>query len=195
MQMRITKVYTKSGDDGQTSLVGGLRVPKNHPRITSYGSVDELNSILGIVRTYLQVSNVSEDVKTNLDTMLFRIQNHLFNVGADLATPTDHRWEGMIRVGDTDVTWLEESIDLLNDDLEPLKEFILPGGGPVGAFFHQARTVCRRAERDVLTLMDHDSQVDNGPMKYLNRLSDFLFVAGRWAAKSLGEQEYYWTRD
>jgi len=97
-------------------------------------------------------------------------------------------------VGDPEVTRLEEWIDALNEDLGPLVEFILPGGGPVGAFFHQARTVCRRAERDVVTLMDAEPETGAGPMRYLNRLSDFLFVAGRWAAKAHGEEEYLWEK-
>jgi len=193
--MRITKVYTKGGDKGYTSLVNGQRVPKNHPRIASYGSVDELNSILGIIRTFLNHSTSADDVKTKLDTMLNKIQNHLFNVGADLATPPESRWEGMIRVGDKDVGWLETCIDELNKDLPELEEFILPGGGFVGSFFHQGRTVCRRAERDILTLIETDQKIDLGPLQYLNRLSDFLFVAGRWSAQSLNEKEYYWSRE
>ena len=131
--MRITKVYTRTGDKGETGLVGGERVSKSHPRINAYGTVDELNAIIGIVRTFWEQATVPVDEKDQLDGMLHRIQNHLFNVGADLATPSNFRWEGMIRVGDTDVKWLEQCIDSLNNDLEPLKEFILPGGGAVGA--------------------------------------------------------------
>ena len=111
------------------------------------------------------------------------------------STPAASRWEGMRRVGDDEVARLEEWIDALNDELPPIKEFILPGGGPVGAFFHQARTVCRRSERHVLTLMEVEEDVGDGVMRYLNRLSDWLFVAGRWAAKALGEEEYLWSRD
>ena len=192
--MRITKVYTRGGDKGETGLVGGERVSKSHPRINAYGTVDELNAIIGLVRTFWGQALVTETDKALLDAMLHRIQNHLFNVGADLATPTNFRWEGMIRVGDTDVKWLEQCIDSLNDDLEPLKEFILPGGGPVGAFFHQARTVCRRAEREVITSMRKDQNIEAGPMTYLNRLSDYLFVAGRWVAKKLNQPEHLWSR-
>lgn len=189
--MRITKVYTRGGDKGETSLVGGQRVPKNHLRIDAYGTVDELNSVVGIVRTF----NDSDTPRgEELDRMLRRVQNDLFNLGADLATPSESRWEGMYRVGDDDVAQLEGWIDRLNDDLPPLKEFILPGGGPVGAFFHQARTVCRRAERCVLSLMTEDADVGDGPMRYLNRLSDWLFVAGRWAAQAHDEPEYLWEK-
>jgi cob(I)alamin adenosyltransferase len=192
--MRITKVYTKGGDAGETSLVGGERVKKNHPRIGSYGSVDELNAVVGIVRTLLVRSEADDESKSLVDGMLNRIQNDLFNVGADLATPAGHRWEGMIRVDEESILQLERWIDQLNEVLPPLREFILPGGGMVGSFLHQARTVCRRAERDVLDLMEHDTEVGVYPMKYLNRLSDFLFVAGRWVAAELGEPEHFWSR-
>ncbi len=195
--MRITKVYTRTGDRGQTRLVGGTATRKDAPRIEAYGTVDELNAVVGLVRTWNQRS-VSEgatpDAIRRLDNELKAIQNDLFNVGADLATPAASRWEGMHRVGIKEVERLEAWIDGLNEDLPPLKEFILPGGGPVGAFFHQARTVCRRAERRVLTMMDHENDVGDGVLKYLNRLSDYLFVAGRWAAKALGEAEFQWER-
>ncbi len=192
--MRITKVYTRTGDQGTTRLVGGRAVAKNHMRVAAYGTIDELNAILGIVRTFHRRSDADRTVVDRLDAMLHRVQNDLFDVGAELATPPADRWEGMNLVGDVEVTRIEEWIDGLNEDLGPLLEFILPGGGPVGAFFHQARTVCRRAERDVVTLMDAEPETGSGPMRYLNRLSDFLFVAGRWAAKAHGEEEYLWEK-
>ena len=192
--MRITRVYTRTGDQGLTRLVGGEQVRKDHVRIEGYGTVDELNAILGLIRTFNQRSGADAAAVARLDEMLARVQNDLFDVGADLATPPDARWEGMRRVGDPEVTRLEGWIDVLNDDLPPLREFILPGGGPVGAFFHQGRTVCRRAERAVLRRMDAEPGTGDGVMRYLNRLSDWLFVAGRWAAKALGEPEYLWQR-
>lgn len=192
--MRITKVYTRTGDKGTTRLVGGQEVPKDHVRIESYGTVDELNTILGLARTSNRRSGAEAEVISRIDAILKRIQNDLFNVGSDLATPADGRWAGMYRVGDDDVARLEGWIDSLNEDLGPLKEFILPGGGPVGAFLHQARTVCRRAERRVFTLMNAEEDVGEGCMRYLNRLSDLLFVLGRWAAKHLGEPEYHWEK-
>jgi len=192
--MRITKVYTRTGDRGTTRLVSGDEVPKDHVRIESYGTVDELNTILGLARTFNRRSGAEADVISRIDAILKRIQNDLFNVGSDLATPASGRWEGMYRVGDDDVARLEGWIDALNEDLGPLKEFILPGGGPVGAFLHQARTVCRRAERRVYTLMGHEDDVGEGCLRYLNRLSDLLFVLGRWAAKHLGEPEYHWEK-
>ncbi|MEC7988058.1 MAG: cob(I)yrinic acid a,c-diamide adenosyltransferase, partial [Myxococcota bacterium] len=147
------------------------------------------------IRTYLAEDNLNQDTTSVLDQVLYRIQNDLFNVGADLATPKEARWNGMVLVNQDSIVRLEEAIDRLNEDLPPLREFILPGGGKVGAFFHQARTVCRRAERRVVELMNQEPEVDSTAMTYLNRLSDYLFVAGRWAAKSLGENEYFWQRD
>ena len=192
--MRITKVYTRVGDKGSTQLVGGAKVPKSHVRIRAYGTVDELNAVLGLARTFNARSEADAEVIARLDDMLHRIQNDLFNVGADLATRPADRWEGMVLVDDDSVTRLEQWIDDLNEDLGPLKEFILPGGGPVGAFFHQARTVCRRAEREVVELLDAEPDADATALRYLNRLSDHLFVAGRWAAQALGEDEYLWER-
>ena len=191
--MRITKVYTKTGDKGETSLVGGKRVPKNHVRIASYGTVDELNSILGLVRSFLVQSSISIENKQSFSADIHRIQNHLFNIGADLATPPKHRWEQMIRVGEMDIQWLEEKIDQMNQTLPPLTEFIIPGGVPVEAFLHQARTVCRRAERDVLSLLQEE-EIEIGPLQYLNRLSDYLFVAGRWIGNQLGSKEELWQK-
>lgn len=192
--MRITKVYTKVGDNGETSLVGGEMVRKTHPRIQAYGSVDELNAILGIVRSFWTNEAKDKEYYETIHAALLRIQNHLFNIGADLATPAEHRWEGMIRVGSKDVDWLETQIDQLNDSLAPLREFILPGGGVVSAFCHQARTVCRRTEREVLLLIEAEPSLDMGIVRYLNRLSDYLFVAGRWISKQQGEAETFWKK-
>lgn len=190
--MRISKVYTRTGDKGSTRLVGGQEVLKDDPRIESYGTVDELNSVLGIARAFNAQTQV--DQQQRIDDILAKIQNDLFNVGSDLATRPADRWEGMYRVGDADVKQLEDWCDELNEDLGPLKEFILPGGGPVGAFLHQGRTVCRRAERRVRTLMDHEDGVGDGVLRYLNRLSDLLFVLARWAGKAHGEAEIYWQK-
>ena len=193
--MRITKVYTRGGDKGETSLADGTRVSKNHIRIETYGTVDELNAILGIIRTFLRDSTAPEAQVKKLDQMLNTIQNMLFNLGADLATPVSKRWPNMILISAENIQTLEQWIDELNATLPPLKEFILPGGGYVGAFFHQARTVCRRAERRCLDLIHSETDVDLVGMTYLNRLSDFLFVAGRWTAQALEEPEFFWTRD
>ncbi|MDP6934366.1 MAG: cob(I)yrinic acid a,c-diamide adenosyltransferase [Myxococcota bacterium] len=199
--MRITKVYTRAGDKGTTRLVGGLQVSKSHTRIRAYGTVDELNAMIGVVRALLENSSRVPESGTGtlpaletLSTQLHEVQNALFEVGSDLATPADSRWEGMHRVGDEEVQQLESRIDELNEDLQPLEEFILPGGGMIGAHFHLARTVCRRAERDVVELMGEDPEVGEGSVRFLNRLSDYFFVAGRWAALQLEEPEVLWSR-
>ncbi len=193
--MRITRVYTRTGDKGTTRLVGGREVPKDHARIEAYGTVDELNAVLGLVRqANRDTTSATPDPAARIDALLADIQNDLFNVGADLATSPSDRWEGMYRVGPEDAARLERAIDALNDDLEPLREFILPGGGPVGAHLHLARTVCRRAERCVVTLTHAEADVGDGCMVYLNRLSDLLFVLGRWAAKAHGEPETFWRK-
>jgi cob(I)alamin adenosyltransferase len=192
--MRITRVYTRTGDKGMTRLVGGQEVRKDHPRIEAYGTIDELNAILGLVRVFNGQSAAPPASRARVDAMLHRIQNDLFNVGSDLATRPEDRWPGMYRVGEGDVAQLERWCDELNEDVGPLKEFILPGGGVVGAFLHQARTVCRRSERDLVALLHEEPDTGEGVMRYVNRLSDFLFVLGRWAAKESGEREVFWEK-
>jgi cob(I)alamin adenosyltransferase len=128
-----------------------------------------------------------------LDEIFRLLQNQLFDIGSELATPSDFSYEGMFQVGETEVTGLEQTIDLLQKDLEPLNSFILPGGGKVCGFLHQARTVCRRAERDILRL-SREEELSPWPLKYVNRLSDLLFVMSRWVSKKLGEPEYLWER-
>lgn len=187
--MRITKVYTRTGDGGTTRLVGGTEVAKDDPRIEAYGTVDELNSVLGVVRAFLPVPEPWAD---RLDAVLGEIQDDLFNVGTELATPTESRWEGMYRLGEPEVTELEHAIDEMNDELPPLSEFVLPGGGRVGALLHQARTVCRRAERRAYVLVDGQPDLADTSLRYLNRLSDLLFVAARWAAHRAGVPEVTW---
>lgn len=191
--MRITKVYTRTGDRGMTRLVGGQQVPKDDLRIETYGTSDELNAIVGIVRAELARSEAPEAARGQLDAWLEAVQNDLFNLGSDLATEAQDRWEGMRLVSDEDVKRLEDEIDAMNEILPPLKEFILPGGGPVSAFLHQARTVCRRAERLTITLAGRD-EINECAIRYLNRLSDWLFVAGRWVAQAMGEPEFLWDR-
>lgn len=193
--MRITKVYTRVGDKGSTSLVGGRKVSKGESRIEAYGTVDELNAIIGLARTFNGRSEAEKNVVERVNELLEFIQNDLFHLGADLATLPDDRWEGMTLISTDDITRLEKWIDDLNADLPPLKEFILPGGGPVGAFLHQARTVCRRAERELVRLSGDAPESIENTLPYLNRLSDFLFVLGRWAAAKHGEAEYLWNRD
>ena len=193
MGMRITKVYTRTGDKGLTRLVGGQKVSKDDARIESYGTTDELNAILGIVRMELARSNAPEAPRVWLEARLTEIQNDLFNLGSDLATRAEDRWATMRLVGEDDVQRLEDEIDHMNEGLPPLKEFILPGGGPVSAFLHQARTVCRRGERRTITLAGAEA-VNEQAIVYLNRLSDWLFVAGRWVSAAMSEPEFLWDR-
>ena len=193
MAIRITRVYTRTGDAGETALVGGRRVPKDSPRIEAYGTVDELNAILGLARVF-NAERLSEgDGPRWLDEVLRRLQNELFDLGSELATPEDAVYEGMHRVGEDEVKRLEELIDRCQQELQPLKSFVLPGGGRVGAFLHQARTVCRRAERQLLRLSRAEPLAPS-PLRYLNWLSDLLFVLSRWVARRLGEPEYLWER-
>lgn len=192
MAIRITKVYTRTGDKGDTALVGGRRVPKDDPRIESYGTIDELNAVLGIVRACNDAAKPSP-ATTRLDQILRQIQNELFDLGSELATPPDAAWDGMIRIGPAQIAVLERTIDECQEDLAPLKSFILPGGGMTAAFLHQARTVCRRAERDILRLM-HREPVGESALGYVNRLSDLLFVLARWISHRLGEPEYLWEK-
>ncbi len=191
--MRITKVYTRTGDKGGTRLVMGRKVSKDDIRIESYGTVDELNSIIGIARVEIARSDAPEEACRKLDGRLHDVQNDLFNLGSDLATLVEDRWEQMRLVNEADVKRLEDEIDAMNEILPPLEEFILPGGGPISAFLHQARTVCRRAERRVVTLQN-EQEINPQAVTYLNRLSDWLFVAGRWVAKAMSEPEFLWDR-
>lgn len=192
--MRITKVYTRTGDKGLTRLVGGQKVRKDEPRIESYGTVDELNTVVGLVRMELARSGADEQARSWLDVRVAEIQNDLFNLGSDLATKAEDRWETMRLVEDRDVKRLEDEIDEMNGILPPLKDFILPGGGPVSGFLHQGRTVCRRAERRVIGLAAEED-INEQAIKFLNRLSDWLFVASRWVAKAMNEPEFLWDRE
>jgi cob(I)alamin adenosyltransferase len=191
--IRITRVYTRRGDRGDTDLVGGTRVPKDHPRIDAYGAVDELNAALGVVRAWNAGERGHERVRRELDAVLRKLQSELFDLGAELATPPASFVQGMFRVGDAEVVALEAVMDRCQRDLAPLKSFVLPGGGLTSALLHVARTVCRRAERDVLRLMRVED-VGPGPLRYLNRLSDLLFVLSRWIGHRQGEREYLWER-
>jgi len=191
--IRITKVYTRTGDKGETALVGGKRVPKDSLRIDAYGTIDELNSIVGLARAFNEERLDAGDAHQFLDEVLCRLQDELFDLGSELATPPESFQEGMYRVGEAEISRLEKLIDKCQEDLEPLKSFILPGGGRVGAYLHQCRTVCRRAERDILRL-SRDEEINRNLIKYVNRLSDLFFVLSRWIAKQTGEQEYLWQR-
>ena len=193
MAIRITRVYTRTGDDGMTALVGGKRVSKDAARIEAYGTVDELNAVVGLVRAWNEEGKGQRELHFRLDAMLQEIQQELFDLGSELATPEDFTYEGMHRMGEEEVTRIERVIDECQEELEPLKSFILPGGGRISAQLHQCRTVCRRAEREILRLSRIEN-VGEWPLRYVNRLSDLFFVLGRWVGKNLGETEYLWQR-
>ena len=192
MAIRITRVYTRSGDKGDTGLVGGTRVPKDALRIEAYGTVDELNSVVGLARVF-NGDAPANPATERIEAILKRLQNELFDLGSELATPLEAIYEGMFRVTADDVKALERLMDECQKDLEPLNSFILPGGGKVSAFLHQCRTVCRRAERIVVRL-GREEDLGPWPLRYLNRLSDLFFVLSRWIAKHAGEPESLWER-
>ena len=183
----LNQIYTKSGDAGQTGLGDGSRVAKTHERVVAYGTVDELNSVIGLVRT----AELSEQI----DSWLFRIQNDLFDLGADLCVPEpadDEKPEHPpLRVSAEQVAWLEGCIDEVNEPLEPLTSFVLPGGSQASAWLHLARTVCRRAEISVWTLKENEP-VNDQVVCYLNRLSDLLFVLAQHC-NDLGKSSVLWV--
>jgi cob(I)alamin adenosyltransferase len=181
----LSRIYTKSGDAGETGLGDGTRVPKDHPRVAAYGSVDELNAVLGLLLA--QCPGVPEA------DLLQGIQNDLFDVGADLCVPppADKEPEKRLRVKPVQAARLESAIDRLNEPLGPLTSFVLPGGSPAAAWCHLARTVCRRAERDVVTLARAEP-VNPQVIIYLNRLSDLLFVLAR-ACNGNGKDDVLWV--
>jgi cob(I)alamin adenosyltransferase len=182
---RLTKIYTKTGDKGDTGLVGGKRVSKDSPRIWAYGTVDELNSAIGLARAF------RPDKKTG--AVLARIQNDLFNLGAELATLPEDFKAGMPGIGKKQIAALEKLMDELNAKLGPLKEFILPGGSEAGAALHLARTICRRAERFCVRLA-REEEIGEHVVPYLNRLGDALFVLARWANSKDGKTETFWKK-
>ena len=179
------KIYTKTGDDGTTGLFGGCRVNKNHPIVETYGTVDELNSVLGIAQSLEPVDYIS--------TKLTRIQNELFEVGADLSLPWKEKHELVNRIDGTYSQRLEPEIDEMVKELPPLKEFILPGGSQLAANLHFARTVCRRGDRACRHAQETDG-VNPEIIKYLNRLSDWLFCLARFANHSLKVQDTVWKK-
>jgi cob(I)alamin adenosyltransferase len=185
----LNKIYTRTGDDGTTALGTGERRKKFDPRIAAYGTIDETNAAIGVARLHTRDNAV-------LDAALARIQNDLFDVGADLCTPvkTGGKGEGGARltVTDNQVAWLEAEIDRLNAELSPLRSFVLPGGSAAAAYLHLARTICRRAERLIAELADTPGEpVGAAVLKYVNRLSDFLFVASRYA-NDKGSSDVLW---
>ena len=188
--LAINKVYTRKGDAGQTRLVGGQKVKKSAPRIESYGTVDELNAFVGAARVTIAESHI--DVLSEMDTTLLQVQHALFNLGSLLACLPEDVMPQMPRVTQADVDKLESSIDQWNETLEPLRSFVLPGGARINSDLHMCRTICRRAERLVVALMN-DEEVDPMAVAYLNRLSDAFFVWSRAASAAVGASEVLWA--
>ena len=188
--VRITKVHTGGGDGGETSLVDGTRVGKEHPRVAIYGTIDEANSAIGIVRMELSRASIPMEVCDYTDKLLGTIQQELFDVGAECACPPGGVPEQMSIIGAESGERLVAEMDSMLEDLEPLSSFILPTGSPAVANLHMARTIVRRAEREACSLRD---EVRPEVISYLNRLSDHCFVLGRWISAKTGENETLWT--
>jgi len=184
MPFKINRVYTRSGDDGETSLVGGTRVKKNHARVVAYGTVDELNAILGLAK------EAAFDFP-GLQQELERLQQELFDIGSELAT--EKSYEGMWQVSEKDVTRIERLCDAFGEDLPELESFILPGGSTLSSYFHLARTVARRAERDVVSLLEVETDLNKELLVYLNRISDLFFVLSRRVLSDEGKSPPLWV--
>jgi len=176
--VKLTRIYTSGGDKGETSLGRGERVAKHDPRVEAYGTVDEANSVIGLVRAAIDRTVKNDALRAHADAMLKRIQNDLFDLGADLCTIEGKSGEPALRVAPAQTERLEEEIDAMNAALRPLDSFILPGGTPAAAYLHLARTVTRRAER-CMTALAAEQSVSPEAIKYINRLSDHLFVLAR----------------
>ena len=190
MGVSMSKIYTRTGDSGETGLFGGPRVPKDNVRVAAYGTVDELNAVLGVARGAIALI---DPLANEIDRFVARVQHQLFNLGAELATPQPAR-HGTNLVQDADVVWLEQTIDAWEAELEPLSTFILPGGCPAAAHLHWARTVSRRAERLVVRLAATEP-IRGEVLRYVNRLSDALFVAARTANRLAGVPDVAWERN
>jgi len=191
---KFTRIYTRTGDAGTTGLVGGERIRKSAPRIDAYGTIDELSSAIGVARSSLHDRSSMTPRAQRLDAWLGWIQDVLFSVGTDLATPAQKRWESMPSIAQSDVDALERAIDEAQALVPPLDQFIHPGGSPAGAQLHLARTICRRAERLLVALVECDRPVAVETLRYMNRLSDALFVWARWINAEENRSEDRWKQ-
>lgn len=186
------KVYTKTGDKGTTGLVGGTRVPKSHVRLEAYGTIDELNAHLGVL--IAEIAKESESASSDIETIRW-IQNKLFVIGTLLATESDSPLAGSLpRISEEEIHRIEQKIDVLQIQLPPLQAFILPGGIPAAASAHVCRTVCRRAERRLFSLVDAGFEIDSNSTAFLNRLSDYLFVLSRSLNQRAGNDDFLWDK-
>ncbi|HTX35299.1 MAG TPA: cob(I)yrinic acid a,c-diamide adenosyltransferase [Bryobacteraceae bacterium] len=190
-RLAINRVYTRRGDGGETGLAGGQRVPKDGPRIEAYGTVDELNAFIGAARATTELLAAGQPALAPLGPILLRVQHELFNLGSILATLPENVHPRQARVTDAEVAQLESEMDRMNAGLPPLRSFVLPGGSRLNAELHICRTVCRRAERLTVALSRTES-VPPEAVRYLNRLSDALFVWSRWASHVAGAPETLW---
>ncbi len=193
MAINITRVYTRTGDQGETSLVGRVRISKGSEKLEAYGTIDELICFVGTARSWLDAhpSELPEAEHKGLIELLKRIQNELFDAGSILATPAGKPYETMPVITEEQIKALEEAMDGFQTYLEPLPSFVLPGGSLLNAYLHQCRAVCRRAERVIVRLAGEEELYPN-VLKYVNRLSDLFFVMARYAAKRAGAEEYLW---
>jgi cob(I)alamin adenosyltransferase len=190
-RLAINRVYTRQGDRGETGLAGGQRVPKDGPRIEAYGTVDELNSFLGAARATVLAQSVEQPRLAILAAILLRVQHELFNLGSILATLPEDVHPKQARITDAEIVQLELEMDRMNEELPPLRSFVLPGGSRLNAELHMGRTVCRRAER-VCVALGRVESIPPEAVRYLNRLSDSLFVWSRWASHVTGLPETLW---
>lgn len=194
MAINLSRIYTRGGDKGQTSLASGERVPKDHPRLEGYGTSDELCAIVGRFRTFLILPGVASPIRTLLEPQIANIQDRLFDLGTMIATPIGQEWPGMPSILESDISELEQWIDAMNAELEPLKSFVLPGGSLLNTEAHMARTVCRRLERIMCSLQAQGIEIPSLAMSYANRLSDYFFVVSRWVSKQEGIPEFVWSQ-
>ncbi|MCP5047074.1 MAG: cob(I)yrinic acid a,c-diamide adenosyltransferase [bacterium] len=189
----MNKVYTKAGDKGFTRIIGGEKISKGHIKIESYGCVDELICLVGIARSYLpEFSSKSNNFDvSDLESLLKQIQNELFDLGSMLATPAGHDFDDKPHVNQSHVEFLEKQIDTYQEELTPLKSFVLPGGNMLNAYLHHCRTFCRSVERQIIRLGEME-EIKPGIVKYINRLSDLFFVLARYVSVKIGTEEYLW---
>lgn len=190
--INISKVYTKTGDSGKSQLIGGENVYKDDIRVVAYGEVDELNTCIGICSNYLKGSKLKEKFSYAIER-LSSIQNELFNLGTTLAATGSQKSFNLPEITKENIDQLEQDIDKMNSNLDSLKSFILPNGSDMSISFHSARVVCRRAERNIVTVSKVYKDLDNKVLIYINRLSDYLFVLGRYSMKISGEDENLWS--
>lgn len=190
----MAKIYTKNGDQGETCLVSGEKVLKSHVRLESYGTLDELNSTIGVALSHMNLSAKKSELNSALGEILFQVQNDLFNIGSQLACADKDLQKKLPNISESDVKKQEAKIDELTEKLPPLRNFILPGGSITSSSFHISRTVCRRAERLCIRLRDEKTEIDPLLIQYLNRLSDLLFVIARFCNKIEGFPEVEWGK-